>query len=69
MVLNLPIEIVSEILNNLPTKSLCKYLVLSHNINHEIKKIIIKRFNKVFLNSGKRLLVSNIYLLSDYQKF
>ncbi|RIA90545.1 hypothetical protein C1645_876052 [Glomus cerebriforme] len=53
----LPIEIISEIFENFPTKLLCRYLIISRNVNYEIKKIIIKRFNNVFLNSDKRLLV------------
>ncbi|GBB86274.1 hypothetical protein RclHR1_01270020 [Rhizophagus clarus] len=53
----LPIEIISEIFNNLSTRLLCRYSVVSRSVNYEIKKIIVKRFNNIFLNSDRRLLV------------
>lgn len=65
----LPIEIISEIFNNLSTRLLCKYSVVSRNVNHEIKKIIVKRFNNVFLDSDKRLLVSIIFFCHKDKKF
>ncbi len=60
MVVILPIEIISEIFNNLPTRLLCIYFVVSRKVNCEIKKIIGQRFNKVFSESDKRLLVSTL---------
>src|SRR3989442_642146 len=54
----LPNELTLEIFNHIPTKQLTKFLVLSHAMNVEIKKILIKRFNDVFWNPHRRILVS-----------
>ncbi|CAG8623948.1 24081_t:CDS:2 [Cetraspora pellucida] len=56
-ILTLPHKLVLEVFSHLPTRDLCRYMVLSRYFDQGIKEIIVKRFHKVFSNQDKRLLV------------
>ncbi|CAG8457131.1 4527_t:CDS:2 [Ambispora gerdemannii] len=53
----LPVELILEIFKYIPTRNLCRFMVLSRTFDTEIKKIIVKRFNETFWNKHRRLLV------------
>lgn len=55
---SLPNEIVLEIFKHIPSRQLTKFMVLSRAMNVEIKKILVKRFNDVFWNPHRRILVN-----------
>ncbi|CAG8652341.1 10354_t:CDS:2 [Acaulospora morrowiae] len=65
-VVSLPIELVLEIFSHVPTRQLCKFMTLSKTFDYEIRKIFIARFNSIFWNSHRRLLVLMTRYLLDF---
>ncbi|CAG8501160.1 475_t:CDS:2 [Ambispora leptoticha] len=53
----LPVESILEIFKYIPTRNLCRLMVLSRTFNIEIKKMMVERFNETFWNKHRRLLV------------
>ncbi|RHZ44646.1 hypothetical protein Glove_714g3 [Diversispora epigaea] len=62
----LPTELILEIFSYIPTRQLCKFMILSRSMNTEIRKILILRFNDTFWNSHRRLLVLMTRYLLDF---
>ncbi|PKK72977.1 hypothetical protein RhiirC2_741698 [Rhizophagus irregularis] len=63
---SLPNEIVLEIFKHIPSRQLTKFMVLSRAMNVEIKKILVKRFNDVFWNPHRRILVMITRYVLDF---
>ncbi|CAG8576654.1 5775_t:CDS:2 [Acaulospora morrowiae] len=55
--LELSHEALLEVMAYLPTRELCRFMVISKYFNQRIREIIVDRFSEVFSNQRKRLLV------------
>lgn len=62
----LPNEIILEIFNHIPSKQLTKFMILSHSMNIEIRKLLIKRYNEIFWNPHRRILVMITRYILDF---
>ncbi|RIA80170.1 hypothetical protein C1645_882321 [Glomus cerebriforme] len=63
---SLPNELILEILSYIPSRQLTRFLILSHTMNIEIRKILINRFNDVFWNPHRRILVMITRYVLDF---